>query len=165
MTEHNFTPTQIAYARTILLIERKLEPKCDECGVGAKCQKCPQDLGGHCQRHDQENVRAFDEVIDELDRRSGLRDISLWRQHVPLWDVVDLYDPEKLLMNDLYDMEVAGKRHSTRAFDDRFRSLADKNVVYYSASGGLWHVDFNKRGLVWAERLFADETTIAKAEG
>ncbi|QIG76920.1 hypothetical protein EVC30_091 [Rhizobium phage RHph_Y1_11] len=155
--DHAWTEAQLLAIYAIWLIEQKLEPDCENCGYGANRQKCALDMGGHCPRHEQESLKAFQETIEQIEVRSGLNKIGLWRQHAPLDKIHTLSDTAKALMHDLYDEKMAGKPHKTRAKDDRFAHLSAIGVVYYSASQ-MWEVHFTKRGLAWADQLFQGES-------
>jgi hypothetical protein len=146
----------LAYARAIVLMERRIAPKCEACGYGADRQKCPMDLGGHCQAHAQDSYIAFDEVRRELTRLGGLNDIVSWRQRVPLNLLHDFSKTERALLLDLHDK---GGKASSRAHDDRYSKLGcgsgGKAAIIQSSQGDRHHVALTERGkaliALWAE--------------
>lgn len=155
LTEKAFySEPQLMAARAITLIKRKLTPKCEECGYGADRPNCAMDKGGYCNRHEQEDMRAYREVIDELERVSGLRKVSGWETDIPLKHLIDLSKTEMALMQDLLDLHREGKKHITRSQDERWTSLSRKHVVGIMATSNRWEYGFNKRGLELAEELF-----------
>jgi hypothetical protein len=144
------TPVQLAYAKSVRMIEMHLEPKCEGCGYGADRPKCAMDMGGHCQRHEQADVRAFDRVRDALLDAGGLRgrDLYGWRYDLPLDVLYSFSETEKALLLDLHDR---GGKQSTRKIDERFDTLGcgggvAKGAVLLSASGDRWHIHLTDRG-------------------
>lgn len=152
---YHWTHDVLIAVRAIRLIEMKMEPDCEECGCGANRPNCANDMGGYCQRHNQSNVVAFREVIEELEKTAGLNTMYGWRGHYPIDEIRPINEENKALLHDLYDIVKAGGKHATRKMDERYRYLADIGAVYYSASE-RWYVTFTKRGEALAEKLFGE---------
>lgn len=144
MERKELTPEQLAYARSIILIERHLEPKCEGCGYGADRPNCA--MGGGCGRHDQENVIAYHRTIDALKRMGGLNGRRDWRD-VPLHLLHDFSADEQALLLDLHEK---GGKQSTRSHDRRFDGLGcgqgGKGAILLSSKGDRWHVELTDSG-------------------
>jgi hypothetical protein len=144
----NLNPTQLAVARCVRILEMNCEPKCEECGYGADRPKCAMDMGGHCPRHEQKEVMAFNRARDSMIILGGLRDLPMWRYRIPLHLLYDFSDRELGLLRDLRD---AGGKQATRDMDKRFNTLGSgsgiaKGAVSLSHNDGRWRVELSDRG-------------------
>lgn len=148
---HEWTDAQIMAARAITLIRRNLEPKCDGCGAGADRPNCAADMGGHCRRHEQPEVEAFERTIRSIERHADFpKDFDLrWETAMKL-DLYNEFSEEEISL--LMDLQDAGGRLSSRTIDDRFTSLGEKQAVYFSADQ-RWHVTITDRGRDLLARL------------
>lgn len=140
-------PASLAFARAVVLIERCLAPKCEDCGYGSDRQKCPMDRGGHCQAHAQSDWLAFDRVRSELARLGNLNGVTCWRQRIPLDQLHDFGPAARDLLLDLHDK---GGKASSRRYDERYTSLGcgsgGRGAVIQSACGDLNYVELTERG-------------------
>jgi hypothetical protein len=145
---------QIMAARAITLIRRKLEPKCEGCGVGADRPNCANDLGGYCQRHDQANVIAYREVIESISQAAEfpLEFNRRWDLYMPLYLYNDFSETEIALLRDLAD--TPDQKLSSRKIDERFASLREKQAASLSYQYDMWTTKLDRRGrevLAWAD--------------
>ena len=141
-----WTEAQIMAARAITLIKRKLCPKCENCGVNADVQKCVNDLGGYCQRHEQADVRAYDSVIESIERAAEfpLEFNRRWDLYMPLYLYNDFSETEIALLRDLAD--APNQSLSSRKIDERFASLRDKRAAGLSCQYDMWTTKLDRRG-------------------
>lgn len=141
-----WTEKQIMAARAITLIRRKLGPKCEGCGANADRQKCANDLGGYCRRHDQEDVQAYESVIESISQAAEfpLEFNRRWDLYMPLYLYNDFSETEISLLRDLAD--APDQKLMSRKIDERFASLREKKAVGLSCQYDLWTNKLERRG-------------------
>lgn len=145
-----WTPEQIVGARAILAIERNLSPKCEGCGYDANRPNCVN--GGGCSRHEQDDVKAFQATIEEIQAAAGLKGENAWgwRSKIPLADLYgEITEGQLNLLMDLVD---AGGKITSRSRDPRFDWLAARSFVSWTAND-RWHVTISKRGNEYIDHM------------
>jgi len=153
------TPEQVAVARCLMLVELNLVPKCRECGYLADRPNCAAGLGGHCQRHTQEDVVAYEQVHRSMLQLMG-RVPWGWKYHVPLHLLHSFTATERELLLDLAER---GGQQETRSHDDRYQTLSRKGAVQVSSQYSKWRVQLSQRGQALAELWLAEERAAEQA--
>lgn len=158
----DWTEKQIMAARAIALIKRKLEPKCEACGVGADRPKCYNDLGGYCQRHEQDDYNAYHSVIESLTNAAFTGDARYrWAIDMPIYLYNDFSEEEIALLRDLAD--APNQELKTRKIDERFASLRRKGACSLSAQYDFYWTRLEKKG---RELLtYVDENNLKSCSG
>lgn len=130
---YDWTPLQIAGARTLHILKRDFEPKCPDCSCGVLRPKCYYE-SEDCPRH--ELAAQFEDVLSKIKKVHDLPTNFHLNLDMPLFFVVGpcSYKTYTLIA---WMMEHGG-RVSGPSHTEQFNDLSKNNFGHWSAQGNTW---------------------------